>query len=696
MFEISEKYEQTNDDLKRKNRAIKLSKRKISKIAPVSKHDIKPETETLLKNSSSYRYANNLRSAEPRQSVDKLPETDNLMRKADFFAMSKNNDEDIMFSLRKTQADVSTEAKKRTTYFKIGGNIPPVSNGNSKCRIFQLKNIHKYKVQYGSRLWTISNVEKLRRTNASKKFYDKKQKSQRLEYDRYVKSQKKEQLIKGMKTAFEYGEIAASNDDIEEKAKNLTAKGAAQIGEYVLNEAITPKKVQYGFKTSAELNGYNFSTKSADAANTFNKYNSCDTAGIISAAASKAAQATSSDADEARKKQFFIDTAVAAGKIAASGGADAPEAVVSYANSQLQQQKQKSSNGGKWVSFADSGSSGAVVAVIAVLLAVIVAVVPTISVVYPFYYLAEKVTGFFDEVGNWFEDIAGKIGNFIKGEKTELKDSPFPDTIAHYYAIMNEMVKSTNDDVNNKISGKEDKEMSDQMQYDPSYYDKKNKYDANKFEYDNKGYYYDENGYHDTPPVEPDKSDYELPKRQQKKFEGYFWEEDTEGTSVPYEMFYDEVLCTLAAYNASIMTDGMPNVSYKTEKDPETGEEKQVVDKITYLPPPDEPVYLTDDEVEQYYNYLPFWSVELITHESYCKGCEEETVTKRRPIFDDNGNITGFEVYEEEESYCPGHVTIGISIHFNWDINKYQENLYAGSSFEMLYDSIWEQYQKDK
>lgn len=699
MFEISEKHEQTNDDLKRKNRAIKLSKRKISKIAPVSKHDIKPEPETemLLKNSSSYRYANNLRSAEPRQSVDKLPETDNLMRKADFFAMSKNNDEDIMFSLRKTQADVSAEAEKRTTYFKIGGNIPPVSNGNSKCRIFRLKNIHKYKIQYGSRLWTVSNVEKLRRTNASKKFYDKKQKSQRLEYDRYVKSQKKEQLIKGMKTAFEYGKIAASNDDIEEKAKNLTAKGAAQIGEYVLNEAITPKKVQYGFKTSAELSGYNFSTKSADAANTFNKYNSCDTAGIVSAAASKAAQATSSDADEARKKQFFIDTAVAAGKIAASGGADAPEAVVSYANSQLQQQKQKSSNGGKSASFADGGSSGAVVAVIAVLLTVIVAVVPTIAVVYPFYYLTEKVTGFFDEVGNWFEDITGKIGDFIKGEKTELKDSPFPDTIAHYYKIMDAVVKKTNDDINSKISGSEDKDVSDQLMYDPKYYEKKNNYDAHKFEYDNKGYYFDENGeYHDTPPVEPDKSQYELPKRQQKKFEGYVWEENTEGTSVPSGQYYDEVLCTLAAFNASIMTDGMPSVSYKTEKDPETGEEKQVVDKITYLPPPDEPVYLTDDEVEQYYNYLPFWSVELITHESYCKGCEEETVTKRRPIFDDNGNITGFEVYEEEESYCPGHVTIGISIHFNWDINKYQENLYAGSSFEMLYDSIWEQYQKDK
>ena len=694
MFEISEKHERTNDDLKRKNRAIKLSKRKISKIAPVSKHDIKPEpeTETLLKNSLSH-YAPNLHSAEPRQSVDKLPETDNSMRKVGF-AMTKNNDEDIMFSLRKTQADVSAEAEKRTTYFKIGGNIPPVSNGNSKCRIFRLKNIHKYKVQYG-RLWTISHVEKLRRTNASKKFYDKQQKRQRLEYDRYIKSQKKEQIINGMKTAFEYGEIAVNNDDLEEKAKNLTAKGAAQIGEYVLNEAITPKKVQYGFKTSAEFSGYNFSTKSADAANTFNKYNSCDTAGFISAAASKAAQATSSDADEARKKQFFIDTAVAAGKIAASGGADAPEAVVSYANSMLQQQK--SSNGGKSASFTDGGSSGAIVAVIAVLLAVVISIVPTLAVVYPFYYLAEKITGFFDAVGNFFEDITDKIGEFISGDKTELKDSPFPDTIAHYYGIMDSMVNATNSEIRSKINGEKNNEMEEQLQYTSDYYEKNNNYDAFKFEYDNKGYYYDEKGvYHNTSPVEPQKSDYKLSARETKKFEGYMWEDDTEGTSVPYKKYYDEVLCTLAAYNASIMTDGVPNVTYKTEIDPTTGEEKTVVDTITYSPPPEDPVYLTDDEVEEYYNYLPFWWVVYTTHETYCGGCEEETVTKTRTILDDEGQIIGFEDYEDTESYCPGHVKIGISLHFDWDISKFQEHLYAGSTFETMYEDILEQYREDK
>ena len=524
-----------------------------------------------------------------------------------------------------------------------------------------------------------------------------------------------EKVLGNVQTVNEYGTIILGDDDLEEKSKKLASKGAAQFADYAAHEVMRARKASEAaarsqsssFKTKSELSNYSFTTKSSESAKTFNAGNSGgDVAtGAISAAASKVAQETSSSTDEARKKQFFIDTAVAAGKIVATGGADTGEAVVSFTKSQLQQQ---STSGGKSASLANGSGAMAIIVVAIVVVAIISSITPMMSAIYPFYTLTVNVAGYVDKAGNFIEgtlnDIKNAIGDlfnkedYTKEEKEELVNSKFKDTIEHYNKIMDDVVKESNKEITNMFG----KENIEQMQEESKYNYDMDGYNQAYSQYVIEHMQWQVSDDGSDEPQAPNKSDYiisEKPKREQSKFEGYFWSDKTEGTSIPYGKLYDEVLCIAAAYNDSLMTDGKPVITYKEETvtDPDTGEEhtKNVIDKIEYEPPSNDITYLTDSQVENLYRSGKFWDLSVYFDTTTCAGCETEIVHGQKPS-DPNDPDSPLVDYTDEIKFCPGHVKGIVTLTFNWDTTELVENLHAGSSYQMYYDMVWEQYQKDK
>lgn len=464
----------------------------------------------------------------------------------------------------------------------------------------------------------------------------------------------------------------------------------------------TEKHSSVSFTTANENKNYKFVEKKADAHNTFQSEqtkSSFDATSVAGSAASAVAAQTSSDQEEARKKQAYIEAGIAAAKIAASAGADTGEALASYAKGAAKRQGDSYKN----ASLSNMGnSSGVIIVVIAVLLAVVVSIVPVLEVIYPFYYVVETVSGWINEIGEWFSEKIEGLG-LKQSTKDEMKDSPFNDTIAHYYTIMNDIVSETNSGLaymfGDEAASKQQQLLS--VNVNETEYNK-----AMMQYYEDMRYYWNIGVKRGEPmPDEPDVMDYSTPKEDYEIviFEGYYWSEETEGTSVPYGQLYDEVLCSIAAYNASMMTDGIPQVNYKMQVNPITGEEemvmeedadgneKPIIESVTYLPPPDEPVLFKDDTVKNSYNSLPFWKVTEEEDMTYCGGCTQKPTFTT--VTDEDGTV---RTVATTVSYCPGHLKIYVTLNFDWDINAFQSNFHAGSGFGELYDMIYQQYQQDK
>lgn len=636
---------------------------------------------------------------------------------------------DTLFSIEKRTADVNDEIEKSYTQFiikkseNVYGNSPDNSQIESGVSSVELQQKKEYfakksmeqkaaheKASHDHTTFTHNGL------NTSEVLFSmkKQQESVSAQHNNDTSGQL-EKVLGNVQTVNEYGTIILGDDDLEEKSKKLASKGAAQFADYAAHEVMRARAASEAaarsqsssFKTNSELSNYSFTTKSSESAKTFNAGNSGgDVAtGAISAAASKVAQETSSSTDEARKKQFFIDTAVAAGKIVATGGADTGEAVVSFTKSQLQQQ---STSGGKSASLANGSGAMAIIVVAIVVVAIISSITPMMSAIYPFYTLTVNVAGYVDKAGNFIEgtlnDIKNAIGDlfnkedYTKEEKEELVNSKFKDTIEHYNKIMDDVVKESNKEITNMFG----KENIEQMQEESKYNYDMDGYNQAYSQYVIEHMQWQVSDDGSDEPQAPNKSDYiisEKPKREQSKFEGYFWSDKTEGTSIPYGKLYDEVLCIAAAYNDSLMTDGKPVITYKEETvtDPDTGEEhtKNVIDKIEYEPPSNDITYLTDSQVENLYRSGKFWDLSVYFDTTTCAGCETEIVHGQKPS-DPNDPDSPLVDYTDEIKFCPGHVKGIVTLTFNWDTTELVENLHAGSSYQMYYDMVWEQYQKDK
>ena len=294
------------------------------------------------------------------------------------------------------------------------------------------------------------------------------------------------------------------------------------------------------------------------------------------------------------------------------------------------------------------GASGGFIILIVLIILVILIILGV--VMYPFTY--------------FFRETKDDDGNVV----TELEEGEPKDVIAHYYDIMDGIVNATNAEITAMFGDANKAQMQDDMKYDMSAYgDDYSKYLTNKFDYDFWGFYVDASGtIHTDQPEQPDKSNYEKPKRSQQKFEGYYWKSDTDGQSVPKGELYDETLCTIAANNAKLMS----------------GTDSDVV-------------YLTDEEVSSFYNSLPFWWMETETVIRTCEGCETETIHSKRPS-DPNDPDSPLVDYTYDEDYCPGHVKIMVGLYFDFDNQKVWDNLGFDEKDEKIYKEIKKQYDKDK
>ena len=212
----------------------------------------------------------------------------------------------------------------------------------------------------------------------------------------------------------------------------------------------------------------------------------------------------------------------------------------------------------------------------------------------------------------------------------------------------------------------------------------------------------------------PTLTDYYDGGKGNKKWEGYEWSPDTQGTKIPKDKMYDETLWITAAYNDSVMTDGEPIIHYKTvtKIDAITGEEFEAleIDYVEYVVP-SELVTMTDEQVEQMYDDAEYWDLSVCFEEYECKDkCETRTYTVQVPIEDDEeGEESGDSESDDDDDsgggtrtetrtvkYCPGHIKGVVTLTFNWDTTKLIDKLQPGDSFEMFYDIIEEQYSKDK
>lgn len=465
------------------------------------------------------------------------------------------------------------------------------------------------------------------------------------------------------------------------------------------------------FKTRNELSGFSFEQKST-ANNTFNSADM--TTSVASTGANKIAEATSDDEDEMRKKQFFINGAVAAGKIAISGGADTGEAVASFAKSSLQQLRSGST---KSNASMTKGNGGAAVVVMVVLLIAVISTVLVISAIYPFYMTTNIVEGYVSQAGEFIEGMIDDIKNlfgYTKTEKKELVASDFKDTVKHYSEIMDGVVGEDNARIKAMFGGSDAEDSLDTfdeldaemlaeefgMSWDVEQYRK------DCIEYENGGW---------KKGMEcPTLTDYYDGGKGNKKWEGYEWSPDTQGTKIPKDKMYDETLWITAAYNDSVMTDGEPIIHYKTvtKIDAITGEEFEAleIDYVEYVVP-SELVTMTDEQVEQMYDDAEYWDLSVCFEEYECKDkCETRTYTVQVPIEDDEeGEESGDSESDDDDDsgggtrtetrtvkYCPGHIKGVVTLTFNWDTTKLIDKLQPGDSFEMFYDIIEEQYSKDK
>lgn len=279
-----------------------------------------------------------------------------------------------------------------------------------------------------------------------------------------------------------------------------------------------------------------------------------------------------------------------------------------------------------------------------VLIVLIIAIVASF-VFYPFFYITTETT---DDDGN----VVSR----------DIEDSDIADTIRHYYAVMNSVVDKINADIESIFEGGD--EYSNTGVVNPQ---KKAQYDK---DYQN----YLDNLLYDDTISEPEK-DYwytedELSNMGMERgpiFEGYRWSPDTDAKKVPYGRLYDEMLCTIAAYNAKIMSKAGNN----------------------------DIIFMDDQTVESAYSDANFWELSNWKAGTTCPN-GGNCCTKKVPVtvYNDKGEAVGIKY--ESQTYCPGHFVIMMKLKLNFDLDEVWDTYGFDDQDKKNYDEIYKQLQKDK
>lgn len=295
--------------------------------------------------------------------------------------------------------------------------------------------------------------------------------------------------------------------------------------------------------------------------------------------------------------------------------------------------------------IASSGISSVIPIVLIVLIIAIIAN----FIFYPFFYLS--IT----------EETTDDYGNVIDTEN-KIEDSEIPDTVQHYYGVMNSVVDKINGEIES-IFAKGD-EYNNTGVINP----------AKKAQYDIDYQYYLDNILFDDTVKEPKKdywySEKELSEMGAERgpiFEGFRWSPDTDASKVPYGQLYDEMLCTIAAYNAKIMNQAGNN----------------------------DIIFMDDQSVEAAYAAANFWELKNWKEDVSCPGggaCCTKKVSVT--VYNDNGEAVGTK-YETEE-YCPGHFVIMVELKLNFVMDEVWDSYGFDNNDKDVYDDILKQLNKDK
>ena len=284
-----------------------------------------------------------------------------------------------------------------------------------------------------------------------------------------------------------------------------------------------------------------------------------------------------------------------------------------------------------------------------VLIVLIIAIVAS-YVFYPFFYLS--VT----------EETTDDEGNVINTEN-KIEDSEIPDTISHYYGIMNGVVDKINSEIDAIFAGGD--KYNNTGVIDP----------VKKAQYDIDYQYFLDHAFDSPPPPIPNEnsiyySDAELCEMGAERgpiFEGFRWSPDTDAARVPYGKLYDEMLCTIAAYNAKIMNQAGNN----------------------------DIIFMDDQSVEAAYAGANFWELSNWEEGVDCtSGGSCCTKKVGVPVYDDDGNVVG--VKYESQTYCPGHFVIMVKLKLNFNLDEVWNSYAFDDSDKKIFDEILKQLKKDK
>lgn len=294
--------------------------------------------------------------------------------------------------------------------------------------------------------------------------------------------------------------------------------------------------------------------------------------------------------------------------------------------------------------IAASGMSS----IIPILLLVVIMAIIICFVTYPFFYLSVE------------EEVIDEDGNTVTENKIE--DSEIPLTVAHYHGIMNGVVDKINAEIDAIFAGGD--EYNNTGVINP----------AKKAQYDKDYQNYLDNLLYDDTISEPEK-DYwytedELSNMGMERgpiFEGYRWSPDTDAKKVPYGKLYDEMLCTIAAYNSKLM-----NQAGNTDI-----------------------IFMNDETVEAAYVGANFWELSNWKESVGCKS-GGNCCSKKVPVtvYNDKGEAVGIKY--ESQTYCPGHFVIMIKLKLNFDLDEVWDTYGFDDQDKKNYDEIYKQLLKDK
>lgn len=146
------------------------------------------------------------------------------------------------------------------------------------------------------------------------------------------------------------------------------------------------------------------------------------------------------------------------------------------------------------------------------------------------------------------------------GDESNIENSTFSDTILHYYDVIDEVIDNANAEI---------------QEFQDSY----------------------------------------VPPEDGPNFEGFVWDDETDGEEIPKGNLYDEMLCTISTYNDKLMTR------------PETVETESGSNNI---------IFMNDKSVAEEYANAGFWEFTYWEESVPCshKGCRGHYIIKLKLTFD--------------------------------------------------------------